>query len=68
MPTCAATIGLNVDGGYRYNGVLKGHISAHVENGTIPAGGNIGMLDAHVEWRPFQQMINRASGSPWFYY
>jgi prepilin-type N-terminal cleavage/methylation domain-containing protein len=59
---------INVDGGYKYKGVLKGHISAHVENGTIPAGGNIGMLDAHVEWRPFQQMINRASGSPWFYY
>ncbi len=59
---------INVDGGYKYNGVLKGHISAHVENGKIPAGGNIGMLDAHVEWRPFQQMINRASGSPWFYY
>ncbi|HEY3853487.1 MAG TPA: prepilin-type N-terminal cleavage/methylation domain-containing protein [Verrucomicrobiae bacterium] len=58
----------NVDGGYTYNNVLKGHISAHLEGGTIPLGGNMGMIDGHVEWRPFNQMINRSSGEPWFYY
>jgi prepilin-type N-terminal cleavage/methylation domain-containing protein/prepilin-type processing-associated H-X9-DG protein len=58
----------DVDGGYQYNNVLKSHISAHLEGGSIPKGGNIGMIDGHVEWRPFNQMINRASGSPYFYY
>ena len=27
--------------------------------GVLPAGGNIGMLDGHVEWRPFTNMIPR---------
>lgn len=57
-----------VDGGYKFNGVTKGNNSAHLEGKTIPVGGNIGMLDAHVEWRAFPQMINRTSGSPYFYY
>jgi prepilin-type N-terminal cleavage/methylation domain-containing protein/prepilin-type processing-associated H-X9-DG protein len=58
----------DVDGGFMYNGQYKGHISAHLKNATIPEGGNIGMLDGHVEWRPFNQMINRLAGSPYFYY
>jgi prepilin-type N-terminal cleavage/methylation domain-containing protein len=58
----------DVDGGYKYNNAYKGHISAHLEGKSIPKGGNIGMIDAHVEWRPFNQMINRASGNPYFYY
>ncbi len=56
----------NVDGGYTYNNVLKGHISAHLEGGTIPLGGYMGMIDGHVEWRPFNQMINRSSSEPYF--
>ena len=57
-----------VDGGYEYNGQPKGHISAHMANAKIPEGGNIGMIDCHVEWRSFNQMSNRTSGSPYFYY
>jgi prepilin-type processing-associated H-X9-DG protein len=53
----------SVDGGY-----YKPHISAHMANATIPEGGNIGMIDGHVEWRPFKQMICRDATSPWFYY
>jgi hypothetical protein len=59
---------INVDGGYRFNGAPKGHISAHVENGITPAGANVGMMDSHVEWRHFNQMINRTSAAPNFYY
>jgi prepilin-type N-terminal cleavage/methylation domain-containing protein len=58
----------NVDGGYSYAGAVKGHISAHMKNGTTPDGGYIGMLDSHVEWRPFNQMVCRTSSSPYFYY
>lgn len=59
------------DGGYTYNGAPKPHISAHLEAGTKPVGANEGMLDGHVEWRIFQQMIDRidpGSGDPLFYY
>ena len=58
----------DVDGGYMYAGTHKGHISAHLKGSSIPEGGNIGMLDCHVEWRPFNQMISRTSGNPYFYY
>ena len=59
---------INVDGGYTFEGAPKGHISAHVENGANPAGENIGMMDSHVEWRGFNQMSNRTSSEPYFYY
>jgi prepilin-type processing-associated H-X9-DG protein len=59
---------IDVDGGFKVSGVAKGHISAHLKNGTIPEGANVGMLDGHVEWRPFNQMINRVYTTPWFYY
>jgi hypothetical protein len=59
---------VDVVGGYKFNGVAKGNNSAHLEGKSIPIGGNIGMLDSHVEWRHFKQMINRTSGSPYFYY
>jgi prepilin-type N-terminal cleavage/methylation domain-containing protein len=45
--------------------------SAHLQGGTTPIGGNEAMLDGHVEWRPFQNMIDRTSGDivlPYFYY
>jgi prepilin-type N-terminal cleavage/methylation domain-containing protein/prepilin-type processing-associated H-X9-DG protein len=59
----------DVEGGYTYNGRPKTHISAHLKNATIPDGANVGMLDAHVEWRPLNQMINRTgAGGPNFYY
>jgi prepilin-type N-terminal cleavage/methylation domain-containing protein len=59
---------INVDGGYTYGGAPKGHISAHIRSKGIPEGANIGMLDSHVEWRPFNKMLNRTSSGPYFYY
>jgi prepilin-type N-terminal cleavage/methylation domain-containing protein/prepilin-type processing-associated H-X9-DG protein len=59
---------VNVEGGYMYDGAHKGHISAHMKNATIPEGANIGMIDGHVEWRSFFQMICRNSATPYFYY
>jgi prepilin-type N-terminal cleavage/methylation domain-containing protein len=49
----------------------KPFTSAHFANARIPSGGNEGMFDGHVEWRPFQQFIPRAGASgegPCFYY
>lgn len=45
----------SVNGGYPVP-----HISPHL-NGLVPAGGNLGMLDGHVEWRKFADMDERAS-------
>jgi len=44
---------VNVKGGYP-----KVHRTAHMQ-GTLPAGGNLGMLDGHMEWRKFPQMLVR---------
>jgi prepilin-type N-terminal cleavage/methylation domain-containing protein/prepilin-type processing-associated H-X9-DG protein len=50
--------------GYNYTqittGVFKPHRSSHLK-GTIPAGGNLGMLDGHVEWRIFDKMLPRVA-------
>jgi len=54
-----------VQGGY-----MKQHRTSHME-GSLPAGGNVGMLDGHVEWRKFQLMYPRTatgSGSPVFWW
>jgi len=59
---------IDVDGGYTYNNVTKGHISAHLKDPTTPEGCYFGALDGHVEWKPFNQMICRTQSSPWFYY
>jgi len=56
---------LDVAGGY-----AKHHLTGHM-NGRVPAGGNLGMLDGHVEWRKFQQMQPRTdpgSGAPTFWW
>jgi len=34
------------------------HRAPHLK-GAVPAGGNVAMLDSHVEWRKFDKMINR---------
>lgn len=39
----------------------KAHTTAHLK-GSIPSGGNIGMLDGHVEWRRFANMHVRGYG------
>lgn len=44
---------VTVHGGYSVP-----HISPHL-NGLNPAGGNVGMLDGHVQWRKFSNMDER---------
>ncbi len=56
-------------GSYHYTDIDTGsypkhHVSAHVNNG-LPIGGNLGMLDGHVEWRKFDKMHVRANGNLW---
>jgi prepilin-type N-terminal cleavage/methylation domain-containing protein len=46
----------------------KPFTSSHMLNARIPFGSNLGMLDAHVEWRPFQQFIPRATAGLTFYF
>lgn len=43
--------------------------AAHM-SGSLPTGGNLGMLDGHVEWRKFPQMHVRTvnGGSPVFWW
>jgi prepilin-type processing-associated H-X9-DG protein len=43
-------------------GLAKPHLTAHLK-GRLPAGGNVSMLDGHVEWRGFDQMVSRVSGN-----
>jgi len=54
-----------VQGGY-----FKPHTSPHLCNGKYPRGGNVGMLDAHAEWRKFQNMWPQTigGGSPTFWW
>ncbi len=47
---------------------IKSFTSAHLANGRLPSGGNAGMLDGHVEWRPFSQFQVRTTGPLFFYY
>lgn len=53
-----------VQGGYQ-----KPHISPHLK-GKYPYGGHLSMLDGHTEWRKFDKMTVRAtgSGSPTFWW
>lgn len=41
-------------------GAAKPHLSPHL-SGKLPEGGNLGMLDGHVEWRDFSLMRCRVS-------
>ena len=51
-----------------YNWVdVEGGPSAHL-NGNIPLGGNVGMLDGHVEWRNFKDMQARTGSAAYFYW
>ena len=42
--------------------------SNHVKSDAEPYGGNIGFLDGHVEWRPFQDMEERYDTNPCFFW
>jgi prepilin-type N-terminal cleavage/methylation domain-containing protein len=50
---------------YQYTGIKGGwaelHRTAHL-NGGMPTGGNVVILDSHVEWRRFIRMFPRTSG------
>ena len=48
---------VNIQGGY-----ALAHLSPHL-TAQFPAGGNLGMLDGHVEWRKFNDMTPRTQGS-----
>jgi prepilin-type N-terminal cleavage/methylation domain-containing protein len=46
------------------------HVSPHLK-GNVPAGGNVGFKDGHVDWRKFELMTPRANsgfGNPYFWW
>ena len=48
---------INVAGGFPVH-----HLSPHLK-GTLPAGGNVGFKDGHVEWRKFELMSQRVDAT-----
>jgi prepilin-type N-terminal cleavage/methylation domain-containing protein/prepilin-type processing-associated H-X9-DG protein len=61
----SANVYTGINGGWS-----KPHRTAHLD-GSLPAGGNVGMLDGHVEWVKFKLMLPRTdigSGSPVFWW
>jgi prepilin-type N-terminal cleavage/methylation domain-containing protein len=58
-----ATINQQRDGTGSWTDVVGGfpvhHLSPHL-NGQVPAGGNVGFKDGHVQWRNFTDMSQRA--------
>jgi prepilin-type processing-associated H-X9-DG protein len=56
---------------YAYTGIQGAytHRTSHMD-GSLPAGGNMGMLDGHVEWRKFDDMHIRTTpgGTPTFWW
>jgi len=63
--------------GYNFGSITSGgtwsgekifDTSNHVKTDDEPYGGNIGMLDGHVEWRPFQDMEERYNTNPCFFW
>jgi prepilin-type N-terminal cleavage/methylation domain-containing protein/prepilin-type processing-associated H-X9-DG protein len=65
-PTPTAEAGyqwINITGGlFNPDGTKFQHRTAHLK-GNVPRGGNIGMLDGHVEWRKFELMQPRTTAS-----
>jgi prepilin-type N-terminal cleavage/methylation domain-containing protein len=68
LPTMMTYNWISTQGGFEVAGVPKTHISAHMKSATIPDGNFVGMLDGHVEWRPFNQLLNRVGTAPYFFY
>ena len=59
----------SVPGGYNAPG-WSGHRTSHLA-GTLPSGGNLTMLDGHVEWRGFSLMVvrsDRTVGPPYWWW
>jgi prepilin-type N-terminal cleavage/methylation domain-containing protein len=59
----------DVDGGFRQNGQVYPHLSAHL-NGSVPRGGNLGFKDGHVQWKKFSALSVPRTGSktPYFWW
>ncbi|SPE61182.1 conserved exported hypothetical protein [Verrucomicrobia bacterium] len=60
---------------YNYTAVQGGYTKLHTSphllpNGKTPAGGNVGMLDGHAEWRKFVNMWPQTvgGGTPTFWW
>jgi prepilin-type N-terminal cleavage/methylation domain-containing protein/prepilin-type processing-associated H-X9-DG protein len=57
--------------GNNYTSITGGwaekHRTPHLD-GTLPAGGNLSMLDGHVEWRKFSLMRVRNLAFPYFWW
>ncbi len=49
-----------------YTGCLDS--TSHLKTEKEPYGGNIGFVDGHVEWRPFEKMIRRYKSGPVFWW
>jgi prepilin-type N-terminal cleavage/methylation domain-containing protein/prepilin-type processing-associated H-X9-DG protein len=63
----------------KYVGIRGGYSDTHPHGwggldrtshlaGIMPAGGNVNMLDGHVEWRKFDQMYPRCLVNPFFWW
>lgn len=52
----------DISGGYPVH-----HLSPHL-NGLMPAGGDVLMLDTHVQWRKFALMVCRVNATPGFWW
>ncbi len=50
-----------IRGGFNPPG-WPGHRTSHLD-ATLPAGGNLGMLDGHVEWRSFTNMTSHSANA-----
>jgi len=54
-------------GGFQVGGLIKPHVCPHLK-GNVPAGGNVGFKDGHVEWRKFEVMTPRTSSGSTFWW
>jgi prepilin-type N-terminal cleavage/methylation domain-containing protein len=68
-PGTAADNYASVSGGFKQNGVVYPHVSAHLK-GALPQGGDVGYKDGHAEWRKFNVMVPRGGGgnTPYFWW
>jgi prepilin-type N-terminal cleavage/methylation domain-containing protein/prepilin-type processing-associated H-X9-DG protein len=51
-----------------WGGGTKPHSTAHLASNKLPSGGNLLFLDGHTEWRKFNKMIVRTTGTPPFWW
>ncbi|HWC59222.1 MAG TPA: prepilin-type N-terminal cleavage/methylation domain-containing protein [Verrucomicrobiae bacterium] len=63
LPASGADNFTAIYGGFTQNGVAYPHLSAHIEKGQLPAGGNIAYKDGHAQWRKFNASTSSASGN-----